>query len=323
MDRFNTLYARLLALVLAAMVLSHAVTFVLMVLVFHTWPGQRPPPGGIWTIAGVEFLSWAVMALAVARLVARPIQQLARAASELGDNVDRAPLAETGSQEARSAARAFNRMQARLREQIAARARFLAAVSHDLRTPLTRIRLRVERLPADGARDQLREDVEEMRQMLDATLDYLRGEARGETPVRLDVQALLESMVDDYQEQGLEVRLAGKAAPLQVQQGALRRALSNLIENALRYGGAADIELAEEEGWLRIQIRDRGPGIPEHQLEAVFEPFYRIESSRNKATGGAGLGLSIAREAILRQGGALTLANLPDGGLLAAVRVPR
>ena len=302
---FNTLFTRLFALVLFSLLASHVLMFIDI---------------------GVELLAVACAAWFAAKIIARPIQQLSTAAAELGDNVDRAPLSEAGPVEARQAARTFNRMQSRIREQMAERGRFLAAVSHDLRTPLTRIRLRVERIKdADDSEtlQMLRADVNEMTVMLDATLEYLRGEAKLEASVMMDIQALVVSMAEDYQEQGFSIGAGGSAAPVPVYPSALRRALANLIENALRYGGQADVQCSDTAAGVIIAIRDRGPGMPEAELEAVFEPFYRLEASRNKETGGVGLGLSIAREAIRRHGGMLNLTNAAEGGLVATIYLPR
>ena len=331
----NTLFTRLFGLVVGAIVLSHVVGFALFFMLFHDEVKAHPrgPDAGLFIGIGLELVAMASAAWLGAKIIARPIQQLSTAATELGDNVDRPPLKEAGTVEARQAARAFNRMQSDLREQIAARGRFLAAVSHDLRTPLTRIRLRVERLGDVESTHKLRADVDEMAVMLDATLDYLRGEAMAEAPLMLDVQAMVASMVDDYQEQGCAITLSGTARPIQARPIALRRALANLMENALRYGGSGGsggsgagsvrVDCRERADGLAITIEDRGPGIPAAELAAVLQPFYRLESSRNKNTGGVGLGLSIAREAISRQGGSLSLVNGATGGLVATVFLPR
>ena len=323
----NTLFARLFALVVFSLLASHALTFALFFGFFRHDQHRPPPPpspdfGFIMSI-GVDLLGVACAAWFAAKIIARPIQQLSTAAVELGDNVDRAPLQEAGPVEARQAARAFNRMQSRIREQIAARGRFLAAVSHDLRTPLTRIRLRVERIGVDETVQMLRADVAEMTTMLDATLDYLRGEAQLEPCVLLDIQALVVSMAEDYEEQGFPISTDGIALPVLAYPSALRRALANLIENALRYGEQANVRCSDANAGVTIAIRDRGPGIPDSELSAVFEPFYRLEASRNKETGGVGLGLSIAREAVRRHGGTLSLANAVDGGLIASIFLPR
>ncbi|HWZ48998.1 MAG TPA: ATP-binding protein [Herbaspirillum sp.] len=325
--RVNTLFMRLFALSLFSLLASHVLTLVLIFGVFqhhpHVRPQQRPPGFGMVMGIGVELLAVVCVAWFAARIIARPIQQLSSAAAELGDNVDRAPLQEAGPIEARQAARAFNRMQSRLREQLAARGRFLAAVSHDLRTPLTRIRLRVERIVADETVLMLRADVAEMTTMLDATLDYLRGEAQVEPCVMLDIHSLVVSMAEDYAEQGFAISTSGIISPMPAHPNALRRALNNLIENALRYGKQANVACIERAEGVSITISDCGPGIPENELQAVFEPFYRLELSRNKGTGGVGLGLSIAREAIHRHGGTLSLDNAIGGGLVASIFLPR
>jgi signal transduction histidine kinase len=317
----DTLFARLFALAVGTIVVSHVIAFGLMYMLYRDASRcqPQPPVGGVLIAIATELLALATVAWLGARSIARPIQQLAVAAVELGNDVNRSALPESGPVEAQMAARAFNRMQAALRQQLANRDRFLAAVSHDLRTPLTRIRLRVEQLSEAKVRAKLHDDAAEMAAMLDATLDYLRGEAASEASAMLDVQALVGSMVDDYEEQGHAIGCSGAVAPILAQPIALRRALANLMENALRYGGQAQVECAEGPAGLAIRIHDQGPGIPAAELSAVMQPFYRLESSRNKASGGAGLGLSIAREAIERQGGTLTLQNAPGGGLLATV----
>jgi signal transduction histidine kinase len=323
--RMNTLFTRMFALVFLVLAISHVVTFWL---VFNFLRDANRPRGGVFNFdmpvrLGAELLTIACVAWFAAKVIARPIQQLSAAAAELGDNVDRPPLRETGPLEARQAARAFNRMQGRLREQLAARGRFLAAVSHDLRTPLTRIRLRVERLGAEETMQLLRADVAEMTSMLDATLNYLRGEAQVESCVLLDIQALVVSMAEDYEEQGFSIDTSGEASPTLAYPNSLRRALSNLIENALRYGEQANVKCSERPEGVTIAVSDRGPGIPDRELHAVFEPFYRLEQSRNKETGGVGLGLSIARESIHRHGGILSLNNALGGGLVATIFLPR
>lgn len=322
--RANTLFTHLFGLLVGTIVLSHIISFALFMLLYRDDQScHRGPDAGLYIGLGMELLALTSAAWLGARIVARPMQRLASAAAKLGDDVDAPALTESGPLEARLAARAFNRMQAALRAQLANRARFLAAVSHDLRTPLTRIRLRVERIAEADARTKLRGDVAEMATMLDGTLDYLRGEAAAEGLVMLDVQALLVSMVEDYQEQGCDIQASGAAAPLLARPTALRRALANLIENALHYGGQARLVYRDGPAGLVITIQDRGPGIPDAELVAVLQPFYRLESSRNKGGGGVGLGLAIAREAIERHAGTLTLMNGRSGGLIAMVCLQR
>jgi protein-histidine pros-kinase len=258
-----------------------------------------------------------------ARWLSRPIRQLARAARELGQDVHRPPLPEQGAQEFREASRVFNQMQAQLRRQLEERDRFVAAVSHDLRTPLTRLRLRAEALRDPGERRGFQQDIDGMEEMIRATLDYLRGAADEEPFVPLDVGALVLSLADDHPAGPDAVQVEGHAQTVRAQASALRRAIGNLVDNAIRYGERAQIYLRDEAKCLRIEVTDRGPGIPPDQLEQVFEPFYRLEASRNRHTGGVGLGLAIARDIARRQGGSLTLRNLPGGGLLAVLELPR
>jgi signal transduction histidine kinase len=288
-------------------------------------PHPSPPPlfPRIWIGQLVQLLTLSVAAWFGARMLARPIQHLASAAAQLGENLDSPALEENGPAEARQAARIFNRMQKRIRSQIEERGRFLAAVSHDLRTPLTRMKLRVERLIEEPAKNKLREDINEMTAMLNATLDYLRDEAQTQAWQLLDIQALVDSIAEDAREASQDVTVSGYARPLLAQPAALQRCLSNLVENALRYGQKARLSLLDAPDHLVIEVRDEGPGIPEAQIEQVFEPFFRLESSRNKATGGVGLGLSIAREAVRRHGGELTLRNAESGGLIARLSLPR
>lgn len=261
--------------------------------------------------------------LAIGR-VTRPLSMLARAADNLGRDIRHPPLAETGPTEVRHAAAAFNLMQQRLLGFLANRLRMLTAISHDLKTPVTRLRLRAEMLEDPTLRDDINRDLDEMDAMLTGTLAYMRGEAEREQIQPLDVNALLESMTADAQALGQAVSLSGKAAaPYPARPRALRRAIDNLVQNALRYGGNAEIEVEDTPGKLLIRVSDHGPGLPEAELEQVFEPFYRTERSRNRATGGTGLGLSIARDVAESHGGTLTLANRAAGGLVATLTLPR
>jgi signal transduction histidine kinase len=249
---------------------------------------------------------------------------LADAARALGRDIRRPPLAETGPTEVRRAAAAFNLMQKRLLDFMNSRLRTLTAISHDLKTPVTRLRLRSEMLDDPQLREDFNRDLDEMDAMLGATLAYMRGEAKQEKLQSVDINALLESMVSDAHALGQDVTLSGHAsAPYPARPRALRRALDNLVQNALRYGGSAEILVKERPRSLDIRVMDRGPGIPTPELEQVFEPFYRTEYSRNRATGGTGLGLSIARDVALSHGGTLHLVNRSEGGLEAILTLPR
>ncbi len=235
----------------------------------------------------------------------------------------RAPLPEDGPAEVREAVQAFNAMQQRIRGGIEERERFLAAVSHDLKTPVTRLRLRSELLEDAGLRERFVRDLDEMQDMLGSALDFLQGKAAHETVKPLDLTALVESMVDDYADLGQAVSLhAPEALRITGRPQALRRAIGNLVENALKYGRQATIEISQKEGSLRIAVDDEGPGLPDTELEKVFEPFYRIESSRSRDTGGVGLGLAIVRQVARGHGGDVVLENRAGGGLRALLWLP-
>lgn len=265
-----------------------------------------------------------LLSLVAVRWATRPLLVLATAAEELGRNIDRPPLAEEGPAEVRRAAHAFNTMQERLVRYIRDRARVLAAISHDLKTPITRLRLRSELLDDDELRTKFAQDLDEMESMVGAALDFLRGTERREPALPVDVMALLESLQEDYEEMGRRVEIEGATlGPYSCSPRELKRCLANLVDNAVNYGGHARILVDDDEERLRIRVRDAGPGIPEEELERVFEPFYRLEPSRNRASGGTGLGLSIARNIAQAHGGALTLHNLADGGLEAVLILPR
>lgn len=281
------------------------------------WP---PHLGMLFQLIAILIASWVG-----ARLLARPVQQLASGANRLAQDVHAPPLdEETGPAEARDATRALNLMQQRIRTQLAQQSRFLAAVSHDLRTPLTRMTLRIERIEDNNVRYRLRQDVAEMNGLIDATLYYLRERDDATGPrQRVDVLALLQAVVDDAQELGQDVRLSGEAAPLLAYPAELRRAVVNLVENAHRYGGAAHIILADSPERVTIDVCDNGPGIPPAELPRVLEPFYRVESSRSRATGGVGMGLSIAADIVARHGGELKLSNRLEGGLRVSITLPR
>jgi signal transduction histidine kinase len=265
----------------------------------------------------------AVSMLAV-RWATRPLAVLAGAAEELGRDIDRPPLAESGPVEVTRAARAFNTMQARLARYIKDRTRVFTAMSHDLKTPITRMRLRSELLDDPSLRAKFTADLAEMESMVAASLDFMRGLDSAEAVQPIDVGALLESLQADCSESGGKVRLEGApVAPYPGRPQALKRCLTNLLDNAVRYGGEATVCVDDDGERLMIRVRDAGPGIPEAELERVFEPFYRLDASRSRETGGTGLGLAIARNVAQSHGGELVLRNRPEGGLEAALALPR
>lgn len=265
-----------------------------------------------------------LLALLAVRLAIGPLDKLARAAEALGKDIQRPPLAEEGPLEVRRAARAFNAMQQRLIHNLGERMRFLAAVSHDLRSPITRLRLRTEMLEDDSARQKMRKDLDDMEGMVTATLDFISGSDLDEARQNLDVNALLQSLQADFEEQGAAVSVSGRALqPLPGYPLSLQRALLNLLENAVRYAGGAQVQIEDSAQALRIRVLDRGPGIPPEQLERVTEPFYRLEQSRNRSTGGYGLGLSIAQTIAAAHHGRLELRNREGGGLEATLLFDR
>ncbi|AZE54288.1 Sensor histidine kinase [Pseudomonas synxantha] len=338
----NTLFGRLFGLLLVAIVLAH----VLAIFWFHHYGRPPPPPpevfveqqdgtlkplrkeprpwfGGPLVPLTFQFISLIIAAWYGAKLLSRPIQRLSAAAERLSVDLDSPPLVESGPREARQAASTFNLMQKRIREQVSQRARMLGAVSHDLRTPLSRLKLRLEQIEDTQLQGQMRQDLDDMIGMLDATLSYLHEQRTSETRHWLDVQALVESLSENAQDQGSDVQFSGTCAPLQVQPMALRSCLNNLIDNALRYAGTAHIELKDSRDALVIRVIDHGPGIAADKREAVFEPFYRLEGSRNRNSGGVGLGMTISKDATERLGGNLSLQETPGGGLTAVMWLPR
>lgn len=266
-----------------------------------------------------------VVALLAVRLAMRPLARMASAADALGKDLKSPPLPLDGPREVRQAAQAFNAMQQRIADGVAERTRFFAAVSHDLRTPITRLRLRSEMLEPEALRDKFRRDLQEMEAMVTATLDMLTGaDARGERQA-LDINALVQGLAQDLGEaHGVEIPVSGHALrPLDCYPHSLRRCLQNLLENALRYGREAEIAISDGDDLLRLAVLDRGPGIAEEQLAQVLEPFYRMEASRNAGSGGFGLGLSIADAVAKAHGGRIVLANRKGGGLEAVLELPR
>ncbi|WP_460115454.1 sensor histidine kinase [Pseudomonas sp. H2_D02] len=341
--RFDSLFGRLFGVLLLAIILAHLLAFAWF---FHydkpppgpppafshqtagpprssPPPGQRPWFGGPVVPLTFQFVFLIVAAWYGAKLLTRPIQRLSDAAERLSEDLDSPPLEENGPREARQAAHTFNLMQRRIREQVQQRSRMLGAVSHDLRTPLSRLKLRLEQINDTRLQDQMRQDLDDMIGMLDATLTYLHEQRTSEALQWMDVQALVESLSENAQDQGANVQASGTCGPMQVQPMALRSCLNNLIDNALRYAGDASIVLEDQQDQLLIRVIDHGPGIAADKREAVFEPFFRLEGSRNRNSGGVGLGMTIAREAAERLGGHLSLEETPGGGLTAVISLPR
>lgn len=286
-------------------------------------PEGAPLPRHLLGNLALLVLILVIVLYVAARNITRPLSELARAAHSVGRDARPERLQERGARELRDAARAFNTMQDRLRRYLDSRTRVLAAMSHDLKTPLTRLRLQVETLDNPPMQERIGRELSEMEAMVREALTLFRGIEDGEPPAPLDLNALLEKVREEFTDMGQQVSLAGRTAqPLTAKPQALKRCLTNLVANATHFGARADIVL-EDGPVVAIRVRDGGPGIPAQELERVFEPFYRLESSRNRDSGGTGLGLSIARDIAQAHGGSLTLSNLPGGGLEAALLLPR
>ena len=281
------------------------------------------------TIISIEIF-FVIVSLLAFWLCIKPLRRLARAADRFGRDIPGTPpLPLTGPSEVREAAQAFNRMQKSIREFLDEREHTLAAVSHDLRTPLTRLRLRVEQLD-DAQRIPLQKDIGELQQIMDTTIDIARS--KNEAEVMVDIASLVESLVEDRQDMGQDIRLAPRLEdpdvlfgirPIMARPLSLKRCLTNLMDNGLRYGGHVEVDVEDGDEMLSVVISDSGPGIPEAELEKVFKPFYRGEPSRSRSTGGTGLGLSIARSMARLHEGDVMLRNRPEGGLEATATFRR
>lgn len=266
----------------------------------------------------VVLLSWFV-----AQRLAAPIKDFAAAAERLGVDSAAPPLKERGPHELRVAIRAFNTMQQRLKRFVEDRTQMLAAMSHDLRTPLHRLRLRAEFMENEDQQRKALADLEAMNGMIDATLAFARDDAKREPRQLVDLAVLIQDLCDDAADAGAPVSYAGPfVANICCRPGAVGRAVSNLIDNAVKYGGAARVSVTQELDCFCVTVDDDGAGIPLAEQEKVFAPFYRLEPSRSRDTGGVGLGLSVARTIAREHGGEVRLNNRADGGLRARLELP-
>ncbi len=287
----------------------------------------KPAMGGFWTSQSVLTLAVTALTLSLitvlaARGITRPMRRMAVAAEALGRGEATSPLPETGPEDIRSTAQAFNRMQDRLQRFVADRTRMLAAIGHDLRTPITSLRLRAEFVADSEVREKMLSTIDEMQKMTEATLTFAREEAAVEETRPVDLSALVQSLSDDLADLGHDVTFTnGLKIPYRCRADALKRAIRNVIENAVRYGQRARVSIARAEDSIDIVIEDDGPGIPPGLAEQVFVPFFRLEDSRNSETGGVGLGLSIARSIVRNHGGDIRLVN-QAAGLRAIVSLP-
>lgn len=285
-----------------------------------------PLAGWLPAVLAAQLLVLGLCCWFAVRLATRPLHQLAQAADALGPDMKAARLAEQGPSEVARAARAFNAMQDRIALYVAERIRILAAISHDLQTPITRMRMRVDMMDDSPEQGKLRQDLRELETLVKEGVAYAKTlHGTQEEACRIDPDALIDSLVCDYADAGQAVSLRGTIGmPLVTKPQALKRILGNLVDNAVKFGGAAEVEVGTlAEGGVAIAVLDRGPGIPDEALQAVFEPFVRLEASRNRETGGTGLGLSIVRQLAGTLGAEIVLRNRTGGGLEARVVLPR
>lgn len=258
----------------------------------------------------------------MARQLTRPIRAFADAAERLGANPEADPLTPSGPAEVRTAIQAFNDMQASIRAHMRQRTQTIAAIAHDLRTPLTRLRFRAEQTP-DAVRDRMAGDIEEMDALIGQAMAFVRGEETADRKERFDLGRLADACAHGFAETGAAVTLIRmERMEVEADPAALRRAVSNLIDNALKFAGSARVGAFRDGDQAVVEVADDGPGVGEEELDAVFEPFHRGERSRNRETGGAGLGLAVARQAARAAGGDVRLVNRPEGGLTALLALP-
>ena len=284
--------------------------------------------GGRWTFTigrmGLALIPLVALMVAGGMLIRRtlaPLKDLTKATEHIGLS-DEVVVAESGTSDVRDLIRAFNAMQTRIHRLITERTETLAAVGHDLRTPLARLQLRLEGIPDAEARDAMAGDLEEMEAMIESLLAFLGGEKNGEPAVRADVAVTVATVVDAFQDQGADVSYEGPDhLEMDVRPLQLRRAVTNLVENALHYGQRAYVSVERRDGEVVIRVEDDGPGIPENKLEEVLKPFFRLDEARGRHTRGLGLGLAIVAKAVEQEGGSLILANRPEGGLSVEIRL--
>ena len=279
---------------------------------------------GLYASFALSAAAVSIGSVLIARRVGRPLKQLAEVAECLGRGEDVDALPQARTRDVRATVDALGRMQERVRRFVDDRTNMVAAMSHDLRTPITSLRLRAEFIKETEARDKIVATLDELQRMVDATLAFARGESVVEPTRLVELGSVVSSLCDDLAAIGWDVAYKdAPRTPVRCRPEALVRALRNVVENAVRYGARARVRLTQDADHHEIVVDDDGPGIPPHEAEHVFAPFVRLESSRNRDTGGVGLGLAVARTIAHQHGGDVLLANRPEGGLRVRVRLPR
>ncbi len=296
----------------------------LVLLFFQPLPSTRPTLGAALGYVALLSLLVGTVAWWAVSLVTAPLRRVTNAAQALTANLQQQPLPEEGSHEVRALAYSLNALQREVLRQLRARTGILAAVTHDLKSPLTRMKLRVSLLPDADLRRRMEQDLDDMDALVDEGLAYVRSEQLHEPLVPVDLMALLDNLVEQAVDLGQQCSVSGRvSAPLIAAPRALQRLLQNLLDNAVRYGGSAEIEMMESVDGVVVTVSDRGPGLPEEDLARMFEPFVRGDNSRGRDLGGTGLGLAIARNIAQAHGANLVLLNRTGGGLMARLQFPR
>lgn len=289
------------------------------------WP--RGARDVIWRLAAQTLIFYIIVLIPllwVGRRITRPLKSLATAAREFRPGEEARPVEERGPDDVRAVIAAYNGMGARVTAMLDEKDRMLGAIGHDLRTPLAALRVRIESVDDDADRTRMAEIIEEMNRMLDDILSLARLGRPSEAATDVDLAALVDAVVEDFRDIGADVTLEDSPRiRARMRPALMRRAVRNLIENAVKYAGGAEVRLTTPPGSVAIEVCDRGPGIPQDKLDAVFDPFTRLETSRNRDTGGIGLGLSLARAIVREAGGTIALANRDGGGLIATITLPR
>jgi len=290
-------------------------------------PWHRAERGVIAQLIAQTLVLYGIVLLAVlwiGRRIARPLRTLAAAAQGYRPGETAAPLEESGPNDVRAVIAAYNTLGTRVTAMLDEKDRMLGAIGHDLRTPLAALRVRIESVEDDDDRARMADTIDDMNRMLEDILSLARLGRSSEPASEVDLSALVDAVAEDFRDLGHEVVTRDAARlPVRLRPSLMRRAVRNLVENAVKYAGAAEVVVEPSATGASISVLDRGPGIPADRLERVFEPFIRLETSRNRDTGGIGLGLALARAIVEEGGGALRLANRDGGGLAATIVLPR
>lgn len=291
-------------------------------------PWRRAERGVVAQLVAQTLILYGIVLLAVLWIghrIARPLRSLATAARDFQPGKSAPPVAEAGPDDVRAVIAAYNALGTRVTAMLDEKDRMLGAIGHDLRTPLAALRVRIESVEDESDRARMADIIDEMARTLEDILSLARLGRSSEAPVEVDLAALVDAVVEDFRDLGAEVTLNDAARlPIRLRPALIRRAIRNLIENAVKYAGAAEVVVdPRPDGGASIAVLDRGPGIPPDRLETVFDAFIRVETSRNRETGGIGLGLALARAIVGEAGGTISLANRDGGGLAATVTLPR